>query len=428
VRGLGARVALAALLLAPGPAARVAAQDAAVEARLRADLSVLAADSMRGRFTGTPEAEAAAAWLARRFREAGAAPGVPGWLQSFDVAPDAAGVAGIPDPERPRRGTNVVALVPGRDPVLRGEVVVVGAHYDHLGLGLTGIREPGQRGQIHNGADDNASGTVALVEVARRLAARPARRTVVLVAFAGEEFGLVGSAAYVRAPALPGARTVAMVNLDMVGRLRDDRLLALGAATAHEFPALLDSLNQAARFDLRASGDGFGRSDHQSFYLAKVPVLHLFTDLHEDYHRPSDDWDRINVPGLARVAGFTAELVRALADRTAPLTFVDQPPPAVAAGPARPGGYGAYFGSVPDMSAGGPGVRLSGVRPGSPAARAGLAEGDVLLRIGRHDVADLQGLTDALRAHRPGDTATVVFRRGALTDSALVTFSARGGS
>lgn len=398
--------------------------------RVRADLSVLADDSLQGRFTGTREAEVAARYLARRFQEAGARPGVPGWLQEFTVAPDAPGVVGIPEGQRPTRGTNVVALIPGRDARLREEFVVVGAHYDHLGLGATGVHSPDQQGQIHNGADDNASGTVALLEIARRLAREPARRSVLLVAFAGEEFGLIGSAAYVRTPAAPLERTVAMVNLDMVGRLRNDRLLAFGAETAAEFPALLDSLNQVAGFDLKASGDGYGRSDHQSFYLAKKPVVHLFTDLHEDYHRPSDDWDRINVPGLVRVAAFTTELVRALADRTAPLTFVDRPPPAppVAAGPVRTGGYGAYLGSIPDMSVGGPGVRLSGVRPESPAARAGLAEGDILLRIGDFEITDLQAMTDALRAHRPGDTVTVVFRRGQATDSVRVTFSSRGGA
>ncbi|MEZ4586904.1 MAG: M28 family peptidase [Gemmatimonadales bacterium] len=395
-------------------------------AGLERDLAVLAADSMKGRFTGTPEATAVANYLARRFAEVGAAPGVPGWLQPFSIDSRAPAVASIAEAHRPSSGANVVALVRGSDPTLRDEYVIVGAHYDHLGFGYTGIRGPEQVGQIHNGADDNASGAVALVAIARELAAKPPRRSVLFLSFAGEEFGLIGSDAYVKAPVVPLDRTVAMINLDMVGRLRNDRLLAFGSETATELPALLDSLNQSAGFDLQASGDGYGRSDQQSFYLAKKPVIHLFTDLHEDYHRPSDDAERINVEGLARVASFASSLARALADRRAPLTFVDHPPPAQAAAPARTGGYGAYLGSIPDMSGGGPGVRLSGVRPSSPADQAGLKEGDVLLKIGEHEVPDLQGMTNALRAHRPGDTVTVVFRRGAATDSTVVVLGSRG--
>ena len=193
-------------------------------------------------------------------------------------------------------------------------------------------------------------------------------------------------------------------------------------------PALLDSLNAVAKFDLKYSGDGFGRSDQQSFYVAGKPVIHLFTDLHEDYHRQSDDAERIDVPGLARVAVFATELVRALADRAAPLTFVNKPPPPppVASGSAS-SGYGAYLGTIPDMGVGGPGVRLSGVRPESPAANAGLREGDVLLGIGTLEITDLQAMTDALRSHRAGDTVTVRFRRGSALDSATVVLGRRGG-
>src|SRR5689334_8672234 len=156
-----------------------------------------------------------------------------------------------------------------------------------------------------------------------------------------------------------------MVNLDMVGRLRNDRLLVLGAATAREFPALLDSLNAASgHFDLRASGDGWGPSDHASFFAAKRPVLHFFTDLHEDYHRSTDDWDKINAVGLARVAEFASDVVAALADRPEALTFVDAPPPLASTGGQ---GYGAYLGTIPDMSESPGGVRITGVRAGSPA-------------------------------------------------------------
>jgi hypothetical protein len=400
----------------------VAAQ--AVE-QARADLRLLASDRLGGRFTGTPESDSAAAYVARRLRAVGARAPAGGWLVEFPIAPDVPGLSDMPAALRPARGVNVVGVVRGRDPVLREEAVVVGAHYDHLGRGQShqGSLAADPVGPIHHGADDNASGTVALIEIARRLAAAPPKRSIVLVAFAGEELGLLGSAAYVRQPVVPLERTIAMLNLDMVGRLRADRLLVFGSETAAEFPALLDSLNRAAHFALAYSGDGYGRSDQQSFYLAGKPVLHFFTDLHEDYHRPSDAADKVNVAGLVRVADFAADLARALADRPAPLTFVVRAPSATS--PASGSGYGAYLGSVPDMSSGGPGVRLSGVRPGSPAERAGLKGGDVLLRIGAIEVSDLQAMTTALRAHQPGDTATVVFRRDGAVDSTTVTFGRR---
>ena len=416
------------LLVAGGVSNPAAAQDGRAAAQVAADVRFLASDALEGRFTGSLGADRAATYLARRFAAVGAKPGVPGWRQAFPIAPDAPALAPIPPERRPAAGANVVAIVPGTDRALRDEAVVVGAHYDHLGRGALGAMDPAAGDLIRNGADDNASGAAALLEIARRLAARPPRRSVVIVAFAGEELGLLGSAAYVKAPVISIERTVAMINLDMVGRLRNDRLLVFGSETAREFPALLDTLNQVAHFDLHYSGDGFGRSDQQSFFLAKRPVLHLFTDLHEDYHRATDDADKINGPGLARVAAFAADLVRILADRVAPLTFVDRAPPVEAAGVARTGGYGAYLGTVPDMSGGGPGVRLSGVRPSSPADQAGLRADDVLLRIGRFLVTDLHAMTDALRGHQPGDTTMVVYRRGGVMDSVRVVLGRRGGS
>ena len=397
---------------------------------LRADVRYLADDHLAGRYTGSPGGALAAGYLRGRFLKVGARPGLPGWLQTYPIAPDLPAFRAVDRSLVPSQGTNVVALIPGSDPLLRQEAVVVGAHYDHLGRGVSQSMSLGTVGEIHNGADDNASGAATLIEIARRLVRCPAKRSVVVVAFSGEELGLLGSTAYVKEPVVPMAQTVAMVNLDMVGRLRNSKLLAFGSETATEFPALLDSLNRSAQFDLHYSGDGFGRSDQQSFYLAGKPVLHLFTDLHEDYHRPSDDWEKINAPGLARVAAFATDLVRAIADRTTPLTFVNKPPPpsSPVAGGSSSSGYGAYFGSIPDMSAGGVGVRLSGVRPDSPAAKAGLKEGDVLLGIGGLEISDLQAMTDALRSHQPGDTVLVRYRRGAIVDSASTVLGRRGGS
>jgi len=401
-----------------------AAQSTADAVALLNDVRYLSDDRLGGRLIGASGADSAAEYLARRFRQAGLRPSPSGWFQPFTVAADAPAAAhtGIGGAV----GRNVIGVLPGRDPALRNEIVVVGAHYDHLGPGTFGALDPDSAGRIHNGADDNASGASALIHIARKLASAPPARTVVFLAFSGEEEGLLGSDYYVKNPVFSLARTYAMVNMDMVGRLRDNRLLVYGTATAQEFPALLDSLNTAARFDLRGSGDGWGRSDQSSFYGAGKPVLHLFTDLHEDYHRTTDDWEKINADGLAQVADFTTEIVRALADRRAPLTFVNVPPPQAATGAPAPG-YGAYLGTVPDMSENPGGVRLTGVRAGSPAEKAGLRGNDIITRLGETVVSDLQALTSALRQHKPGDVVELRFLRDGAEQRVSVTLGTRGG-
>jgi hypothetical protein len=401
------------LVLAILPSGAVVAQTTyAPDAMAQNDIRYLSSDSLGGRLVGTAGADSAAAFIARRFKQSGLQASPVGWFQEFVVAKDAAAAqsAGIGGAAT----RNVIGVLPGRDPKLRNEIVIVGAHYDHLGLGKFGSLDPDSTGAIHNGADDNASGIAALFRIADTLAAMPPARTVVFLAFSGEEEGVLGSSWYVQHPVFPMAAVTAMVNLDMVGRLRHDRLIVYGVETATQFPALLDSLNATAKFDLKASGDGYGPSDHQSFYLAGKPVLHIFTDLHEDYHRSTDDWDKINADGLVRVAYFAA-IVEAIGDRRAPLTFVKAPPPQPHAGaaPAATPGYGAYLGTIPDMAGGSEGgVRVSGVRPGSPAEAAGLQADDVLVAIGDMKTPDLQAMTDALRAHKPGDKVELQVLRG----------------
>ncbi|MGH2708834.1 MAG: M28 family peptidase, partial [Actinomycetota bacterium] len=251
-------------------------------------------------------------------------------------------------------------------------------------------------------------------------------RTVVFIAFSGEELGLLGSAHYVKQPTYPLANTIAMINLDMVGRLRNGRLIVYGAQTAREFPALLDSLNWHAGFDLKAQGDGYGPSDQSSFYAAGRPVLHIFTDLHEDYHRSTDDWEKINVEGFRRVTNFTVGLATALANRPMPLTPAQPPPPHAAGGASASPGYGAYLGTIPDMTDNPGGVRLLGVRAGSPAEKAGLRGDDIITRIGVKDVPDLHAMTDALRSHQPGDIVEIVIKRGDRVTTVRATLGTRG--
>jgi hypothetical protein len=376
------------------------------------DITYLAADAREGRGVGTRGLEEAGQYLAAAFRKIGLAPGgaAASYFQTFTIAPDA------PVAIRTNAGgktiRNVIGVLRGRSRARRGQVIVVGAHYDHLGPGGFGaLDDPDSTGKVHNGADDNASGTTALLEVARRLVHRPLDRTVVFIAFSGEELGALGSDYYVKHATVPIDSITAMLNMDMVGRLRNAKLIVSGAATAREFPALLDSLNHAAgepRFDLRASGDGWGPSDQASFYAVKRPVLHFFTDLHGDYHRSTDDVDGINIVGLEQVAGFVADVATALAGRPGALAFVDAPPHQVATGGA---GYGAYLGTIPDMSESPGGVRITGTRAGSPAERAGLIAGDIITAIGAKVVANLYDMTDALRSHQPGDTVAIVVQR-----------------
>ncbi|HSE67597.1 MAG TPA: M28 family peptidase [Gemmatimonadales bacterium] len=409
------------LVVLTGP---LSAQSTADAISLLNDVRFLSDDKLEGRMIGSPGADRAAAYLARRFKKVGLIPSPGGWFQNFTVSRDApaaahAGIGGV-------AGKNVIGVLPGRDPKLRDEIILVGAHYDHLGRGGFGSLDPDSTGKVHNGADDNASGAASLIHIARRLAVQPPARTVVFVAFSGEEEGLLGSAYYVRNPAFPLASVYAMINLDMVGRLRDDHLIIYGSATASEFQGLIDSLNTQSGFVITSRGDGYGPSDQSSFYGAGRPVLHIFTDLHEDYHRTTDDWDKINADGLAKVADFTTELVRALASRPGPLNFVSKAAPTDSGPPPVTPGYGAYLGTVPDMSESPGGVRLTGVRAGSPAEKAGLRGSDVIVSIGGMATPDLQAMTNALRAHKAGDVVDVRYVRGGVEQTVSVTLGTRG--
>ena len=391
-----------ATLVARAPAPQDTLSPAA--RRVLADVRFLADDRQEGRGVGSGGLSRAGVYVRDGFARAG----LQASFQDFTIPADAPAVLHTTLGGTATR--NVVAILPGASPTLRGEVVVIGAHYDHLGLGGFGAMDPDSTGRVHNGADDNASGTAALLEVARQLAGRKPARTVVFVAFSGEELGMLGSSYFVQHPVpQPVDSIYVMLNMDMVGRLRSARLLALGAATAKEFPALLDSLNTPPRFDLRASGDGWGPSDHEVFFAARRPVLHFFTDLHEDYHRSTDDWQKINATGLAQVAQFVADVAWTLANRPGPLTFVDAPRPQASSGGGS--GYGAYLGTIPDMTGSPGGVRITGVRAGSPAQQAGLKAGDVITAIGAKVVANLYDMTDALRSHQAGDTVVIVVKR-----------------
>jgi len=306
--------------------------------------------------------------------------------------------------------SNVVGLVAGRDPLLSNEYIIIGAHYDHLGLGGADSLAPRQKGEIHNGADDNASGVAGLLELAEALAAERhrLRRSVLCVAFSGEEEGLLGSRAFVTDPPVPLDRVIAMINLDMVGRLKDNSLIIYGQGTSPVWGPLLERLNTAARFNITAHDDGVGPSDHTSFYLKNIPVLHFFTGVHEDYHKPSDDAEKINAEGERRIIAFVRDLVMELERQP------QRPPFTRTATSERDRvqtGFRVSIGTIPDYAADVEGVRLAGVRPNSPAEKAGLKPGDIIVRVGSQEVRNVYDYTYALQNLRPDQEVDFVIRR-----------------
>ena len=319
---------------------------------------------------------------------------------------------------------NVAALLPGSDPTLADEVVIIGAHYDHLGLGGEGSLDPDAFGVVHNGADDNASGTSGLIEIARLLSQsdrRPAR-SVLFLAFTAEEKGLWGSSHYVRNPLLPIGQTVAMLNMDMIGRLESRTLVVEGVGTAEEWTDVLLAANQstARPLSIAVTPDGFGPSDHSSFYGEGLPVLHFFSNTHVDYHRPSDDWDKVDIEGLGQIVDLVSEVAFDVAgvsgsDERIALTRVE--PDLAAAHGQDPsssstgGGYGPYLGTIPDMVPVDFGLRLTGVREGSPAADAGIRGGDIVVEFAGREIGDIYTYTYALQDHEPGDAVEIVVLR-----------------
>lgn len=300
--------------------------DSEVAARMRADLNYLAGRPLMGRLTGTAGNDSAAAYIARRYADLGLQPlfGSPeclrspscqkSYLEPFRVPRHAVDKLDI----RIRDHTqNVGALVRGTDSVLSSEYLVVGAHYDHIGQSTVYALDSSKFRVIHLGADDNASGTVAVMELARRLAVRPARRSVVFVNFSAEELGLIGSGIFVEKTPVPLAHVITMVNLDMVGRLRQDRLVLHTSGADDRFRQIVDSVERIdplLQFHLIWKPAGDEASDQLSFADAHVPVFSPFTETHADYHRVGDVAERINFQGMEKVVELTERVIRALAD------------------------------------------------------------------------------------------------------------------
>lgn len=307
------------------------------------------------------------------------------------------------------------------------DVFVIGAHYDHLGYGQAGTRIPGSR-EIHNGADDNASGVAVMLEIARIQAERPGdNQSYAFVAFTGEEAGLVGSSHFVERPPLPLETVRAMVNLDMVGRMVNQSLTVYGVNSATELRDIIEDAEPRHNLALSLTGGGYGASDQTSFYLHGIPVLHLLTSLHTDYHRPDDDVEHLNPLGMARVAYFTVDLVNLIADYSGPLTYVAASDPGTAS--SQHSTRRVSMGTIPDFAQPDSlrGFRIQGVVPGKPAERAGLQGGDVLIAIDEIIIDNIYDLTYALGKFQPDEEVEVRALRGGEVFTTRLTFVASEG-
>jgi Peptidase family M28/PDZ domain/PA domain len=309
--------------------------------------------------------------------------------------------------------SNVLAYLPGKT----DEYVILGAHYDHLGRGNYDSLAPSQIGQIHPGADDNASGTAGVLEVARLFAPLKGQlqRGILFANFAGEELGLLGSAEWVKEPTRPLEKAVAMVNMDMIGRIKDDKVYIGGVGTGSTFEAMLNQAESQTTLKYESSPGGYSSSDHTSFVTKHIPVLFFFSGLHSDYHKPSDTWEKINADSAARLLDVISSVELELASAPAKPAFVEvlENPNPHAGNPVSGGGggYGPYFGSIPDFGQTENGVRFSDVKPSSPAAKAGFKAGDVLVQFGDKPIKNLYDFTDALRRSRVGDVVEVTVLR-----------------
>lgn len=415
--------------------------------QIRTDVEWLADDAREGRFPGTPGAQASSDYLARRLAELhlDRAPGMKSYFQTFEFRrnplihgqrpatwpsthpgfepttlptsrPDS--VSSTTSVVRMIRARNVIGVLPGTGP-LKTEYIVVGAHYDHIGRGLS--HDPTvSSGPIFNGADDNASGTATVLAVAEALSKRPLNRSVMFVFFSAEELGLIGSQYFVQNPPVPLDRIVAMINLDMVGRTRQNTLFVSGRGTRPDFQTILEQLDQQSPLELKSIGEGgLGPSDHQSFALKKIPVLFFFTGLHPQYHHPDDDADRINYDGMEHIVRLVTRLVQRI-DSAPRQPYVDQfdPTPIRLIDPSNPStnpstSHGAFLGVIPDYGSdlSQDGVLLAGTVPGSPASTSGLSSGDRLIAWNEQPISNLYDLTHFLRQSRPGEEIKLDFVR-----------------
>lgn len=323
-----------------------------------------------------------------------------------------------------KHADNIGGYLEGNDPELKDEYIVIGAHYDHLGWGETGSLYTGNIPQIHNGADDNASGTAGVMELAEKFASQKdkLKRSLIFLCFSGEELGLIGSSYFTNNSPVPLSKIDAMVNLDMVGRLNaEDQLTIYGTGTSSGFKELLDKDDKDFKFRLTFNDEGYGPSDHSSFYAKDIPVLFFFTGTHTDYHRPTDDADKINSKGEEEVLKFVYDISQNLDESSTKPDYINVP--------RKDGGrdmaFSVYVGTVPDYATQVDGLRINGVGEGSPAQKAGLQGGDIIIKFGGKKISNIYDYTYALGDFSPGDVVDVVVIRSGEEKTVKVELGAR---
>ncbi|MCP9291520.1 M28 family peptidase [Gracilimonas sediminicola] len=373
-------------------------------------ITFLAADEMRGREAGTAEEAAAANYIADLFRSYGLDPaGEEGtYFQEFTI-----NTAVLNNPHASESDTsgekrlskNVAGLLQGTGD--SDEVIIVGAHYDHLGMGSFGSLSSSEEPRIHNGADDNASGTAGVLELAEYFSANRPETDLLFLAFSGEEMGLLGSQYYVENPTVELENALAMINMDMVGRMSNGRLMVFGVATTDSWESILTEANTDS-LQLDLVPDGTGASDHTSFYYQDIPVLHYFTDTHADYHRPSDDTEWINAEGQEQLLTHVKRVIERLDE-------LDKEDMAFTEAPGEQQRNmtmdGPTLGVLPDYGYDGEGFRITGVSEGRAADNAGLQGGDIIINIGGMDIADIYKYMEALNELKAGQQTTVTVLR-----------------
>ncbi len=373
---------------------------------LKKHISFLASDNLKGRGTSSEEEQKAAKYIASQFKEYKLIPkGTDAYMQDFtfkkNANPHDTGTVNIKE----RKGTNVIGYIDNG----ANKTIVIGAHYDHLGMGFDyNSLDANPENKIHNGADDNASGTAGVLELARILSTnnKVEKNNYLFICFSGEELGLIGSKKFCEKPTIPIKDINCMLNMDMIGRLNDStmKLMIYGMGTSPTWGKLLEDVKSP--FSLKLDSAGIGPSDQTSFYLMDIPVLHFFTGQHTDYHKPSDDADKINYTGEKKVLEYILNLIYTI-DPSDKLAF--QKTRSVDTGKSN---FKVTMGVMPDYAFEGKGMRIDGVTDGKPANKAGLLKGDIVVELGDVKVANMTDYMQALSKLKKGDTTNVSVMRG----------------
>lgn len=372
---------------------------------LRQRMNILASDSLAGRRTGEPGCEKAARYIASEFKRIGLLPldSAKSYFQHYEFSEKAFDST----KKEKTKSANVIGFIRGNDKKLKNEVIIIGAHYDHLGMG--GKNALDTITAIHYGADDNASGTVGVLELAEYYAKnrKSLKRSLLFISFSGEEEGLFGSINYSKHPLLPIEKTQAMINMDMIGRLKDSVLIIEGMGSSPYWKTLMDSVKHE-NFAMRYKPDGIGPSDHSSFYRKNIPVLFYFTGLHKDYHKATDTKDKINYEGEVQVLELVKRSIDAIQSKPDRITFTLVPEDTA----KKTGTFKVYVGGVPDYGYDGEGLKISDITPGSPADKAGLKAEDIVVKFADINIKNIYDYTGALGKFKPDDVVDFQVKRG----------------